>query len=82
MSDEFKRDDRGVVLLDTLRKIRKMVDGAGGDTADKQLANMMALIVASTGLDAERARAAFDAAMTEQPRIAALIERAKVQKYN
>ena len=82
MSDPFHRDDRGVVLQNTLGKIRKMVDGAGGDTADKQLANMLALIVASMGMDAERARAAFVAAMTEQPRIMALLERAKAQKFN
>ena len=72
----FERDDDGVVLQGMLSRVRKMIESAQGSTTDEKLANWLGFAIASVDLGPERSRAACEAALRNQPRIAELLRRA------
>ena len=84
MTDEqaFERDHDGVVLRAVLPGLRKQIEAAEGSTTADKLANFIGFAIASVDLGPERSRAACDAALREQPRIAELLRRADaVQRH-
>ena len=78
----FERDHDGVALRAVLQNVRKMIQSAEGSTTDEKLANWLGFAIASVDLGPERSRAACDAALRGQPRIAELLRRAgAVQRH-
>lgn len=78
----FQRDDQGVVLQAMLSKVKLMIESAEGETPDDRLANWLGFAIAAADLGPERSRAACDAALASQGRIAELLRRAGATKIN